>query len=253
MGPCRWVRQIAPGIGGFDHQSDHHAKPRERKDGASWQGDAAARRAGCPAAKTVGGRAGTPWTPLPGGSGVACLRQDPQGGCPATDAGDSDQRSCRVPRGTGDHRARVPGPVRGRDKGHRETSESGNVSGDIARLHLIPAFGSTKLENLTREQVQKMYSEKRDAGLSAARVRRIHGVLSSALICAVRWRLIGHNVCKEVNPPAGAPAHDTALERRRSEAVSGSGSEGRVPRTVRPRHHHGREDWGVGWAVLVGR
>ena len=76
---------------------------------------------------------------------------------------------------------------------------------DIARLHLIPAIGSTKLENLTREQVQKMYSEKRDAGLSAARVRRIHGVLSSALNCAVRWRLIGHNVCKEVNPPRVHP------------------------------------------------
>jgi integrase len=76
---------------------------------------------------------------------------------------------------------------------------------DIARLHLIPAIGSTKLENLTREQVQKMYSERRDAGLSAARVRRIHGVLSSALNCAVRWRLIGHNVCKEVNPPRVHP------------------------------------------------
>jgi integrase len=67
---------------------------------------------------------------------------------------------------------------------------------DIARLHLIPAFGSTKLENLTREQVQRMYSEKRDGGLSAARVRRIYGVLCSALNCAVRWRLVGHNVCK---------------------------------------------------------
>ena len=50
-----------------------------------------------------------------------------------------------------------------------------------------------------------MYSEKRDGGLSAARVRRIHGVLSSALNCAVRWRLVGHNVCKEVNPPRVHP------------------------------------------------
>ena len=71
----------------------------------------------------------------------------------------------------------------------------------VARLHLLPAFGNTKLKDLTREHVQRMYSQKRDDGLSAARVRRIHGVLSSALNHAVRWRLIDHNVCKEVSPP----------------------------------------------------
>ncbi len=72
---------------------------------------------------------------------------------------------------------------------------------DIARLHLLPAFGAKKLKDLTREHVQRMYSQKRDAGLSAARVRRIHGVLSSALNHALRWRLVDHNVCKEVSPP----------------------------------------------------
>jgi len=72
---------------------------------------------------------------------------------------------------------------------------------DIVRLHLLPAFGNKKLKNLTREHVQRMYSQKRDTGLSAARVRRIHGVLSSALNQAVQWRLIDHNVCKEASPP----------------------------------------------------
>ena len=72
---------------------------------------------------------------------------------------------------------------------------------DIARLHLLPTFGSKKLADLSREDVQRLYSEKRVAGLSAARVKRIHGVLSSALNTAVRWRLIENNVCKEVSPP----------------------------------------------------
>jgi integrase len=72
---------------------------------------------------------------------------------------------------------------------------------DIARLHLLPAFGNKKLKDLTREHVQRLYSQKRDAGLSAARVRRIHGVLSSALNHALRWRLVDRNVCKEVSPP----------------------------------------------------
>jgi integrase len=72
---------------------------------------------------------------------------------------------------------------------------------DIARLHLLPAFGGKKLKDLSREHVQRLYSQKRDAGLSAARVRRIHGVLSSALNHTLRWRLIDRNVCKEVSPP----------------------------------------------------
>jgi integrase len=71
----------------------------------------------------------------------------------------------------------------------------------IAKVHLLPAFGTLKLKDLTREHVQLMYSRKRDAGLSAARVRRIHGVLSSALNHALRWRFVEHNVCKDVSPP----------------------------------------------------
>jgi integrase len=77
---------------------------------------------------------------------------------------------------------------------------------DIARLHLLPAFGSKKLKDLTREHIQRLYSRKRDAGLSAARVRRIHGVLSSALNHALRWHLIDRNMCKEVVSPPRVPA-----------------------------------------------
>jgi integrase len=57
---------------------------------------------------------------------------------------------------------------------------------DVARLHLLPAFGTMKLKDLSRGHVQRLYSRKRESGLSAARVRRIHGVLSSALNTAVR-------------------------------------------------------------------
>jgi integrase len=72
---------------------------------------------------------------------------------------------------------------------------------DIARLHLLPAFANKKLKDLSREHVQRLYTHKRQEGLSAARVRRIHGVLSAALNTAVRWRLVEHNVCREVSPP----------------------------------------------------
>lgn len=72
---------------------------------------------------------------------------------------------------------------------------------DVARLHLLPAFGTKKLKDLSREHVQRLYSRKREGGLSAARVRRIHGLLSAALNTAVKWRYIEQNVCKEVSPP----------------------------------------------------
>lgn len=72
---------------------------------------------------------------------------------------------------------------------------------DIARLHLLPEIGDGRLSDLSPEDVQALYGRKRDAGLSAARVRRIHGVLSAALNMAVRWRLVDRNVCKEVSPP----------------------------------------------------
>lgn len=75
----------------------------------------------------------------------------------------------------------------------------------IAGTHLLPALGSIKLKDLDRERVQRMYSRKRDAGLSPARIRRIHSVLSSALNTAVRWRYIERNVCQEVSPPRVPP------------------------------------------------
>ena len=72
---------------------------------------------------------------------------------------------------------------------------------DITRLHLLPRLGGIKLKALSREHIQRLYSRKRDQGLSAASVHRIHDVLSSALNHAVRWGLIAHNVCKEVSTP----------------------------------------------------
>lgn len=75
----------------------------------------------------------------------------------------------------------------------------------IKSKHLLPAFGSSKLIDLNRQQVQRMYSRKIDAGLSPARVKRIHGVLSSALSMAIRWRYLEHNVCKDVSPPRVPP------------------------------------------------
>ncbi len=54
---------------------------------------------------------------------------------------------------------------------------------------------------MTREHVQRMYSRERAAGPSAARVRRIHGVLSSVLNRVFGWGLIERNVREQAFRP----------------------------------------------------
>jgi len=51
------------------------------------------------------------------------------------------------------------------------------TSKDIIRLHLNPEFGGKRLKDLDRRTIQAMYTRKRDGGLSASRVKRIHDVL----------------------------------------------------------------------------
>jgi integrase len=89
-----------------------------------------------------------------------------------------------------------------RDRLKRRSFETAR---DVIHLHLLPEFGCMKLEDLSREHVQKMYGKKREAGLSAARVSCVHRVLSAALNTAVRWRYLDHSVCKEVSPPRVPP------------------------------------------------
>jgi hypothetical protein len=121
---------------------------------------------------------------------------------------------------------------------------------DIARLHLLPAFGGNKLKDLTREAVQRMCSQKRDAGLSAARVRRIHGVLSSALnhasVATDRPQRVQGS-----EPAEGADAGDTSIQRRGSETFPCGSTRRQVPGSVRPRFDYGRKDRGTGGIVLV--
>src|SRR4028118_1467760 len=85
--------------------------------------------------------------------------------------------------------------------GHSLKRRSFENARDVIRLHLLPELGYTKLKALTREQIQRVYTNKLNSGLSAARVSCVHRVLSAAHNTAIRWRLIGHNVCKEVSPP----------------------------------------------------
>ena len=67
--------------------------------------------------------------------------------------------------------------------------------------HIIPLLGHIQLQKLTPQQVQVFYTKKLDEGLSSKRVRGFHAVLHSALQNAVKWNLVGRNVCDLVTPP----------------------------------------------------
>jgi len=71
----------------------------------------------------------------------------------------------------------------------------------IARLHLIPAIGKFQLTQLRPEHLQKHYAAMLDAGLQPRSVRYIHVVLHKALVTAMKWGLVTHNVADALDIP----------------------------------------------------
>lgn len=71
----------------------------------------------------------------------------------------------------------------------------------IVRLHIKPTLGTTKLDKLNAMQLEKLYRQKLDAGLSPRRVRYIHVTIRKALKDAVRLQLLARNVADAAIPP----------------------------------------------------
>ena len=74
----------------------------------------------------------------------------------------------------------------------------------VVEKHVIPSLGYVRLQQLKPQQVQSFYARKLKEGLGQKRVRGIHAVLHKALENAVKWSLVGRNVCDAVNPPIPA-------------------------------------------------
>jgi len=71
----------------------------------------------------------------------------------------------------------------------------------ITRLHIKPTLGSTKLEKLTALQLEELYCQKLNEGLSARRVRYIYVTIRKALKDAVRLQVLSRNVADAAIPP----------------------------------------------------
>lgn len=87
---------------------------------------------------------------------------------------------------------------------------------ELLRLHVVPHVGGIVLVKLRPLHVQQLYARLQDVRPGeraiAARTRlHVHRVLSAALAQAVRWQLIGRNVCQAVDPPHAERAGFRAL------------------------------------------
>ncbi len=71
----------------------------------------------------------------------------------------------------------------------------------LARVHILPQFGKTKLNKLKPGQIQAFLNGKLDEGLAPASVVSLRGLFSSAMRQAVDWDLIRSNpVARTKNP-----------------------------------------------------
>ncbi|MEW6572938.1 MAG: tyrosine-type recombinase/integrase [Bacillota bacterium] len=75
----------------------------------------------------------------------------------------------------------------------------------MIRRHIKPALGHIPLKDLTALQVQKLYNDKEDAGLSARTIRYIHQIIHSALEKARQLKMVPFNVSEGAElPPLNA-------------------------------------------------
>jgi len=71
----------------------------------------------------------------------------------------------------------------------------------LVRNHIKPALERRKLRKLSALDLQRLYRNRVDSGLSGSTVQKIHHVMHKALAQAVRWDLIPRNPADSVTPP----------------------------------------------------
>ena len=72
---------------------------------------------------------------------------------------------------------------------------------DMLRWHIRENLGTKRLCDLQSYDVQKLYNEMTESGLSPRTVRYVHAILTSALKQAVKWQMIIRNPCENCDLP----------------------------------------------------
>ena len=73
--------------------------------------------------------------------------------------------------------------------------------------------------------IQKLYNDMQDRGLSARTVRYVHAVLSSALKQAVKWHMLSRNCCDAVESPRVTRREMQALSPEQANRFLGAAAE----------------------------
>ncbi len=82
----------------------------------------------------------------------------------------------------------------------------------MLRLYIRPAVGAKPLGAITQFQIQSVYAQMLERGLSPRTIEYTNAVLQSAFRQAVRWKMLADDPCAGVNVPP--------LKRREMEALS---------------------------------
>lgn len=99
---------------------------------------------------------------------------------------------------------------------------------EIVRLTLRPHLGAVRLDKLTPQHVAGMLSELHDQGASARGRQYAYRTLHRALEVAVRWGLVGRNVCDAVEPPRTEEKTPVGLSESQVEALLQAAKEDRL-------------------------
>ena len=70
-----------------------------------------------------------------------------------------------------------------------------------SRRYINPTIGKVALQSLTPSQVQKVYADMLERGLSNTTVLHLHRLLKEALGHAVKWGILARNVADAASPP----------------------------------------------------
>lgn len=75
----------------------------------------------------------------------------------------------------------------------------------LLRLHIRPAFGARPLGAITQFEIQKVYAQMLERGLSPRTIEYTNAVLQSALRQAVRWKMLFEDPCVGADLPRMKP------------------------------------------------
>jgi len=84
---------------------------------------------------------------------------------------------------------------------HTVRPKTFNSYKSLVELHIRPTIGYLKLASLRPENLQSLYAQKQDSGLSPRTVQYIHAVIHRALEQALKWGLVVRNVADLVDAP----------------------------------------------------